>query len=163
EPWPPLDQLTAEEQAKVLSDPGNPPGTMRKVGPSLRRISEKTSEEWMRKWINSPRGFRPDTRMPHFYNVSNNNADVLPEDQTHFPDAEVSSIAYFLFAESKAYISGTDRFRQFNVDRLKYLEGLERDNQLSDKQAKELIEVRRRLELMKVPTAVVAQIVDGEG
>ncbi len=46
------------------SDPLNPPGTYRKVGPSLRRIAEKTNEKWARRQVQSPRGTRPDTKMP---------------------------------------------------------------------------------------------------
>lgn len=104
EPYPALDHLTPEERAKALSDPLNPPGTMRKVGPSLRRLTEKTNEDWVRKWIRAPRDFRPDTKMPHFYGLSNNMPDVLPEDQKDFPDAEISSIAYFLFQRSRGYL-----------------------------------------------------------
>jgi mono/diheme cytochrome c family protein len=163
EPTPALESLSAEEQAKILSDPGNPPGTMRKVGPALRRISEKTSESWVKKWINSPRGFRPDTRMPHFYNLSTNSPDVLPEDQQKFPATEISSIAYYLMKESQDYLNGTDRFRKYNLERLKELEDFERRGLLSDKQAKELVEVRRRLDLWKVPTPVAVQMVDSAG
>jgi mono/diheme cytochrome c family protein len=163
EPNPALEYLTPDEQAKILSDPDNPPGTMRKVGPSLRRISEKTNEGWVRKWVNSPRGFRPDTRMPHFYNVSNNHPDVLPEDQKDFPATEISSIAHYLMKESEDYLNGTDRFRKYNQARLKELEDFEKRGLLSDKQAKELVEVRRRLDLWRVPTPVAVQIVDQAG
>src|SRR5262249_19155879 len=55
---PPFDSLTPTQQVKVLADPLNPPGTYRKVGPSLLRVSEKTNEDWIRKWVKSPRGFR---------------------------------------------------------------------------------------------------------
>ena len=71
EPQPALEWLSPTEQDKAKADPLNPPGTYRKVGPSLRRIAEKTNEEWARRWIQQPRGFRPDTKMPHFYNLSN--------------------------------------------------------------------------------------------
>ena len=50
---------------------------MRKVGPSLRRISEKTNADWLRRWIKSPRTFRPDTKMPHFYPGRNNLPEAL--------------------------------------------------------------------------------------
>src|SRR5262249_9454037 len=66
EPAPALEYLSPAEQVKAKSDPLNPPGTYRKVGPGLRRLAEKTNEEWTRKWIHSPRGFREDTKMPHF-------------------------------------------------------------------------------------------------
>ena len=41
-PSPPLDAYTPAERVKLTGDPLNPPGTMRKVGPSLRRISAGT-------------------------------------------------------------------------------------------------------------------------
>ena len=62
EPDPPLESLSPEERAKKLSDAANPPGTYRKVGPSLQRVAEKTNESWARQWIKAPRDFRPDTQ-----------------------------------------------------------------------------------------------------
>src|SRR5205823_5171052 len=62
EPDPPLDSLAPEERAKRLADTANPPGTFRKVGPTLQRIAEKTNEGWVRQWVKAPRDFRPDTR-----------------------------------------------------------------------------------------------------
>jgi cbb3-type cytochrome oxidase cytochrome c subunit len=104
EPNPPLEDLTPTERTKLESDPENPPGTLRKVGPSLYRVSEKTNPAWATRWIRSPRGFRPDTKMPHFYGLSNNHPDVLPEDQKKFPDAEINSVAYYLFQASDQYL-----------------------------------------------------------
>ena len=63
---------TAERRMAGDDDPTLPPGTYRKVGPSLRKLADKTDEEWTRRWLLAPRGFRPDTRMPHFYNVGTN-------------------------------------------------------------------------------------------
>lgn len=40
----------------------------RKVGPSLARVSEKVSSDFLWRWIRDPRSFRPTTRMPSFYN-----------------------------------------------------------------------------------------------
>src|SRR6266545_12107 len=106
EPYPPLEMVTAAERARMLADTDNPPGTLRKVGPSLFRLSEKTNKEWMAKWIKSPRSFRPDTKMPHFYGLSNNNEEALKgTGQEKFPDAEAASIAHFLFAESNSYLT----------------------------------------------------------
>ena len=101
-----LDSLSPAEAAKLLNDPDNPPGTFRKVGPSLRRVSEKTNEEWARKWIKAPREFRPDTKMPHYYGLSNNNADALEgTNQGSFPDTEVYGIAHYLFKTSRDYVA----------------------------------------------------------
>jgi mono/diheme cytochrome c family protein len=127
EPTPPLDWLTPAEQDKLKGDTLNPPGTYRKVGPSLRRLAEKTNPEWTRKWIASPRGFREDTKMPHFYGLSTNSRDALkkeredwekatgkkdPVPQDDFPDAEIHAIAYYLFAESQAHLKGEDTYRK---------------------------------------------------
>jgi len=80
EPTPALDFLSSADQERMKSDAANPPGAMRKVGPSLRRLAEKTNPDWVSRWINAPRDFRPDTKMPHFYNLSNNSKEVLKKD-----------------------------------------------------------------------------------
>jgi mono/diheme cytochrome c family protein len=102
EPNPPLEARSPADRAQLTADPTNPPGGYRKVGPSLYRISEKTSPEWAVQWVRAPRDFRPTTWMPHFYGLSNNLPDVLPDDQKKFPDAEIHSIVYYLFERSKA-------------------------------------------------------------
>ncbi|MBI4024709.1 MAG: c-type cytochrome [Verrucomicrobia bacterium] len=43
-----------------------------KPGPSLIRIASKTSKEWMIKWLENPKAFRPNTFMPQFWNLDNN-------------------------------------------------------------------------------------------
>jgi mono/diheme cytochrome c family protein len=163
EPIPPLDALTAEEQVKLKADPLNPPGTMPKVGPSLYRLSEKTNQDWARKWIMNPRGFRPDTRMPHFYGLSTNSPDVLPEDQKNFPNAEIHSIAHYLFQSSEDYLQGKDLFRVLGEARKSGLEEKKSANTISDKEKNELIEITRRLELTKPPMPLANQITDENG
>jgi mono/diheme cytochrome c family protein len=163
EPYPPLEALTAEEQVKLKSDPLNPPGTFRKVGPSLYRLVEKTNPDWTRKWITSPRGFRPNTKMPHFYGLSTNNTEVLPEDQKEFPDAEIASITHYLFETSDKYLQGKDIYRVTGEARVKQLEELKSNNLIGDKQSQELILIQRRLELTKPPVPLAKQIVDENG
>ena len=104
EPMPPLDDLTHGEQEKIKHDVDNLPGNYRKVGPSLYRLAEKTNKDWTLKWLRGPREFRPDTKMPHFYDLANNKKDALPEDQQHFPDAEMHAIAHYLFQSSDTYL-----------------------------------------------------------
>ena len=110
EPDPSLDALSPTDRAKVLSDPQNPPGELRKVGPNLIRLSEKTNEEWVRQWLKSPRGFRESTKMPHFYNQTNNRSDVLPEDQKKFPDNEIHAVAYYLLTKSKQNVDDIKKY-----------------------------------------------------
>jgi mono/diheme cytochrome c family protein len=112
EPYPAPELLPAADRLRVLGDKDNPPGKLRKVGPSLFRLAEKSNEEWTARWIKSPRSFRPDTRMPHFYGLANNNEEALRgTGQEKFPDAEAASIAHFLFAESKAYLDRIELVR----------------------------------------------------
>jgi mono/diheme cytochrome c family protein len=163
EPFPPLDMLAPGERAKMTADPLNPPGTMRKVGPSLKRVSEKTNQKWARRWLQSPRDFRPDTRMPHFYNLSNNHPDLLPEGQKDFPDAEIHGIAYYLIQESKAYLDGKDPYYRTKMARKKVLEDKKKSNTATEEEKKELVEVVRQLELAPVPTPLREKIITGDG
>jgi cytochrome c2 len=120
EPNPPLESLTPAERARATADPLNPPGTFRKVGPSLYRISEKSNEDWAEKWIRAPREFRPDTKMPHFYGLSNNDESVLPKNddpkslflKKHFPDTEIHAITYVLFKSSRDYLKNVQELHK---------------------------------------------------
>lgn len=131
EAYPPLESLTAAERNKILADPDTAPGNLRKVGPSLFRLAEKTSEEWTARWLRAPREFRPDTKMPHFYGLSNNDPKYLPEDQKAFPDAEMQAITYFLFEESRAYLRLA---REYNGKAEKVAEDQKRHDHLVRKQ-----------------------------
>ncbi len=48
----------------------------RRPGPPLERIAAKVTQDWARKWILAPRDFRPTTRMPHFFGLSNCREEV---------------------------------------------------------------------------------------
>jgi cbb3-type cytochrome oxidase cytochrome c subunit/mono/diheme cytochrome c family protein len=152
EPAPALEWLSAADQDRAKADPSNPPGTMRKVGPSLRRIAEKTDQKWTRRWLESPRGFREDTKMPHFYNLSTNSEEALNgTGQEKFPAAEIHSIAYYLFEESKLSLDGKDTYRQALIKNLNTLhsELLGKDKNgprpLGEKDKKELDAATRQL------------------
>ncbi len=68
----------------------------RQVGPNLSHLGSKVSKDWATKWIKNPHAFRPDSRMPRFYGVTNNNA---PKDQPK-SNAEIHAITHYLFAKS---------------------------------------------------------------
>ena len=147
EATPALEYLSAADQEKAQSDPANPPGTLRKVGPSLRRIAEKTNEDWTRKWVQSPRGFRPDTKMPHFYGLSTNDPKCCLEDQKNFPATEIHGIAHYLLAESKGNLEGKDFYREALLagkHNVNALQGELVKTGLPDKDAKELFDVSKR-------------------
>jgi cbb3-type cytochrome oxidase cytochrome c subunit len=116
EPYPPLEELPAAERSYLLSTLSEPPGTLRKVGPGLRLIHTKLSPDWVARWIRSPRSFRYDTRMPHFFGQHNNtptglsdyqpnDESLLPEKERGYPDAEIEAMTFYLFFESRRYES----------------------------------------------------------
>ncbi|MFO0953926.1 MAG: c-type cytochrome [Isosphaeraceae bacterium] len=68
----------------------------RQVGPNLGHIGSKVSKDWTLNWIKNPHAFRPDSRMPRFYGVTNNNAAKdLPKSH-----AEIHAITHYLYAKS---------------------------------------------------------------
>ncbi|MEX0718245.1 MAG: PDZ domain-containing protein [Planctomycetaceae bacterium] len=73
------------------------PGTMRKVGPALRHIALKTTPEWVEYWTEEPKRFRPDTRMPQFFHLSNQHD---PHAEELMP-VELAGIAQYLMAKSQ--------------------------------------------------------------
>ncbi|MFP6762778.1 MAG: c-type cytochrome, partial [Planctomycetaceae bacterium] len=62
---------TAEEADRYASDPNLIPGQMRKVGPSLKRIADKTTADWIAYWTEKPKRFRATTKMPQFFGLTN--------------------------------------------------------------------------------------------
>lgn len=68
----------------------------RAVGPNLTHIGAKLPKDWTLRWIKNPHAFRPDSRMPRFYGVTNNNA------QHDWPKnhAEIHAITHYLYAKS---------------------------------------------------------------
>jgi hypothetical protein len=77
---------------------------MRKPGPSLDGIAEKTSPEWAFRWIAAPQRFRPTTRMPAFFYQRNMVGPAVPAHEraqnVKLQDAEIHSIVSYLFAKS---------------------------------------------------------------
>ncbi len=158
EPAPALEYLTASEQERLKADAANPPGGLRKVGPSLRRLGEKSDEAWVRKWVLDPRGFRPDTKMPHFYNLSTNSPEALKgTGQEKFPDAEIKAISAYLLRESGRALDGTDFYRESLVNHGKTISAMQArlaKDGLGDKDTKELAEISKRyadLALLSAP------------
>jgi cytochrome c2 len=77
---------------------------LRKPGPNLDGIAEKTTPEWAFRWISNPKGFRSTTRMPSFFYQRNMIGPAVPakerEQNIRFQDAEIHSIVTYLFSKS---------------------------------------------------------------
>lgn len=87
---------TVEELPKYASDPNMVPGKMRKVGPSLKHVAQKTSENWIAYWTEDPQRFRPTTRMPKFFGLTNLQDHAGKE----ISKVELAGIAQFLGHQS---------------------------------------------------------------
>ena len=92
-----LEPATAELKAALEADPNQFPGKMRKVGPSLAHIALKTNSDWLGRWIKKPSDFRPTTRMPQFFDLSNQ-GDAHGK---QFGPTEIAAVTHFLLETSK--------------------------------------------------------------
>ncbi len=156
ESTPPLVDLPPLERARIEGDLDNRPGNLRKVGPSLFRLAEKTNEEFTRKWLRAPREFRPDTKMPHFYGTSNNSPENLPDSQKNFPDAEIHAVTHYLFNSSNAYLKEIEKQKGDAAEAQQKDMGavleLAAAGKLSEAQKKSLEDAQRRIRLRKATT-----------
>ena len=70
---------------------------LRKVGPDLRRIRGKLDRDWVAKWVHNPKDFRPTTKMPRIFDLSNTDS---PKDRMRNA-ALVNGIAAYLFEKAE--------------------------------------------------------------
>ncbi|HSY51417.1 MAG TPA: c-type cytochrome [Thermoanaerobaculia bacterium] len=78
---------------------------LRKPGPDLGGIAEKTTPEWAFRWISDPHNFRSTTRMPSFFYQRNiiDPSVVPPQERAQnikLQDAEIHAIVSYLFDKS---------------------------------------------------------------
>lgn len=77
------------------------PGTMRKVGPSLRDVSGRFDAATIAAWISDPAGVRPTTRMPQFFGLHEQlDPPALAETQ-RLEAVEIRTMAEYLLAMSQ--------------------------------------------------------------
>lgn len=92
-----LEPQTKEEEERIAADPTAVAGTMRKVGPGLRHLAAKTNKAWTEYWVEDPKRFHPETRMPQFFNLTNQKDAHAKELQP----VEIAGIVEFLFSKSE--------------------------------------------------------------
>ncbi len=85
--------------------------TKRRPGPSLVSLQEKLEQTWAESWVANPTDFRPDTRMPRIYHLSN----YEPEEEViqsewgegrkmmgqEWNETAVASVTAYLFANAQ--------------------------------------------------------------
>lgn len=87
---------TVEELPKYASDPNMVPGKMRKVGPGLKHVAQKSGANWIAYWTEDPQRFRASTRMPKFFGLSN----LADHAGMEISKVELAGIAQFLIKQS---------------------------------------------------------------
>jgi cytochrome c2 len=71
---------------------------VRKVGPDLSTVSGKLTKDWVRKWLENPKAFKSQARMPQFWWNSNNSGSEYWDKRNA---AEINAITEFLWSKSK--------------------------------------------------------------
>ncbi len=72
-------------------------GKYRKVGPALRHIHHKTTDEWVAYWTENPERFRPTTKMPQFFHLTNLDDATAQRYQPY----EIRAISEYLLGKSQ--------------------------------------------------------------
>lgn len=91
-----LEPQNAAQAKAVAEDARQVAGSMRKVGPALTSVGQKTTKGFVQRWTELPKAFRPSTRMPQFFNLTNQ--------QDHYAKAmqpaELLAISQYLMGKS---------------------------------------------------------------
>ncbi len=109
---PRLSPYVHRELLPLLKDQEQP-GTLRKVGPSLRHVSHKLTSQSLVQWIARPSRYRPSTRMPQVFGLWNHLADPHdrrdqgnasePRPEQNLERVEVASMVQFLLEYSQPF------------------------------------------------------------
>lgn len=68
-----------------------------KAGPSFKHVGAKLDKDWIVRWLQDPKAFRPATHMPRIFHLSNTH---LPEDREK-SYAAIEGIAAYLLKQSE--------------------------------------------------------------
>ncbi|MBN1910636.1 MAG: c-type cytochrome [Pirellulales bacterium] len=98
-----LAKLSPESRALVdlLALEPAVPGTMRKVGPSLRSVADRLDGPFIERWIANPRAVRPTTRMPQFHGQHEHLDGASLADARRFEAVERRALSHWLLAVSQ--------------------------------------------------------------
>ncbi len=72
---------------------------LKKPGPSLYRLAGKVDKEFFKNWVWNPKQFNPKTKMPSFFNQSNNSTPEFKAKNI----AEVNALTDFIYSLSEEY------------------------------------------------------------
>ena len=88
--------------ATLLKDPETP-GTLPKVGPSLRHVASKVGFDWLYAWLRNPQDFRPSTKMPRFFGLWEHLEGKGLEESMRYEPLEIRSMVSYLQRSSAPF------------------------------------------------------------
>ncbi len=88
-------QPRSHQLAVLLKDPETP-GTLPKVGPSLRHVASKVGFDWTYAWLRNPQDFRPSTKMPRFFGLWEHLSGESLEESKRYEPIEIRSMITYL-------------------------------------------------------------------
>ena len=77
------------------------PGTLRRIGPSLRDTAGRLDAQFLGGWLADPVQVRPDTKMPRFYGLHEHLSGSGLEDARRFEAVEILAVSAYLLAASQ--------------------------------------------------------------
>jgi len=92
----------SHQLASLLKDPETP-GTLPKVGPSLRHVSSKVGFDWLYAWLRNPQDFRPSTKMPRFFGLWEHLEGKGLEESMRYEPLEIRSMISYLQGSSQRF------------------------------------------------------------
>ena len=92
----------SHQLAVVLKDPETP-GTLPKVGPSLRHVASKVGFDWLYSWLRNPQEFRPSTKMPRFFGLWSHLEGKQLEESQRYEPLEIRSMVHYLTESSAPF------------------------------------------------------------
>lgn len=79
------------------------PGKLRKVGPGLRHVASKLNYEFLYSWVRKPSDFRPSTKMPQFFGLTEHLEGFGLKQSEEFEPIEIRATVEYLLAKSQPF------------------------------------------------------------
>ncbi len=92
----------SHQLASLLKDPETP-GTLPKVGPSLRHVASKVGFDWLYAWLRNPQDFRPSTKMPRFFGLWEHLEGKGLEESMRYEPLEIRSMISYMERSSQPF------------------------------------------------------------
>jgi cytochrome c2 len=92
----------SHQLATLLKDPETP-GTLPKVGPSLRHVASKVGFDWLYAWLRNPQDFRPSTKMPRFFGLWEHLEGKGLEESMRYEPLEIRSMISYMQRSSQPF------------------------------------------------------------